>query len=633
MLVKRAMTTPAKARLLSGEVSWKHWLLALSSALFLLVSLAAPVAARALHAQYDHSNPAANARLPGGQPPAFVEVWFTEQIEPAFSSLQVYNRDRQRVDNKDSHGVANDPYALLVTLHPQLPDGAYTVVFSNVSAEDGHHVKSNFSFVVGAGPLPGNTNDLLNASSALDENFSFWSIALRWLNYLGMDALVGVAAFLLLVWQPALRLAAQSIALETIHKASSSMEKRATSLVCIAIVVLLCGWVAFLLYQSRIDSGLTVWSLFNSRALGATLFQSHFGTVWLIRLALIVGAMLCWVYWLRHPTALHTQGKQVPRTTLWLLLLLGAGLMLTTSLNSHAAASADAWFLLPADQVHLLSTGLWIGGLLLLVSGLVAVWRVVLPGTGDRTRLLAVLIPRFSRLALISVLLLVLTGTLQAIIQVGTLNALFTTNYGQALCLKIGIFFVTICLGAFHLLRVSPHMRSFSRNNSEEDGASSLGAGTLQRTFRRTVGVEAGLAVLVLVVVGGMTSLSPPPPPQQYSTQTSFSGPFIQRGQSNNLSYTLVINPGTVGPNTFEVDVRDASGKPISDAEAVTLRFLMLDMEMGVQDVQLQPVASTPGRYSGTASVVGMSGHWRILLLIQRNGYDDVRIPIPFTAP
>ncbi|MBO0783829.1 MAG: CopD family protein, partial [Ktedonobacteraceae bacterium] len=506
----------------------------------------------------------------------------------------------------------------------------------NVSAEDGHHVKSNFSFVVGAGPLPGNTSDLLDASSALDENFSLWSITLRWLNYLGMAGLVGMIAFLVLVWQPGTRLASQDIAMGTIHKANARLEKRASSLVWATILILLCGWIAFLLYQSCIDSGLTFWALFRSQALSATLFQSRFGTVWLIRLALIVGTIPCWFSWSRRQAAIHTEEMQASRSSrwsLWLLLLLGTGMMLTTSLNSHAAASKDAWFLLPADLVHLLSTGFWIGGLLLFVSGLAAVWPVLLPGTGDRTRLLAVLLPRFSRLALISVLLLVLTGTLQAIVQLGTLTALFTTNYGLALCLKLGIFFVLLCLGAFHLLRVSPRMRLFSRNSGEEDGARSLSAGALQRTFRRTVGVEAGLAILVLLVVGGLTSLSPPPPPQQQRTQASSTGPFVQRGQASNLSYILVINPGRAGPNTFEVDLHDASGKPISDAEAVALRFTMLDMDMGVQDVPLQPVASTPGRYSGTASVLGMSGHWSISLLVQRSGYDDASIPIAFAVP
>jgi copper transport protein len=178
-----------------------HVLIALGVALLGLVALSVGVAA---HAQYDHSLPAANARLPSGHPPPMVQVWFTEQIEPAFSSLTVYNQAKQRVDAHDSHVAPDNPSSMIVSLQPSLPDGAYTVVFQNVSLDDGHHVVGAFSFVVGGGPLPTNTDALLSNVQPSDENLNGWSIAIRWLNYLGMAALVGGLAFLLLVWRPTL---------------------------------------------------------------------------------------------------------------------------------------------------------------------------------------------------------------------------------------------------------------------------------------------------------------------------------------------------------------------------------------------------------------------------------------------
>jgi copper transport protein len=137
------------------------------------------------HAQYQRSTPAANERLERGRPPAFVQVWFTEQVEPSFSKLQIFDKNRQRVDQNDSQVAPGNPYSLIISLRPKLPDGAYTVVFQNVSQEDGHATKGNFSFVVGAGPLPTNTSALL---SQYDENINAWSVILRWLNYVAMAA-------------------------------------------------------------------------------------------------------------------------------------------------------------------------------------------------------------------------------------------------------------------------------------------------------------------------------------------------------------------------------------------------------------------------------------------------------------
>src|SRR5689334_7259526 len=80
-------------------------LVALFSIVVLFVLLL-PYSAEA-HAQYDHSDPPANARLASGQMPARVQVWFTEHIDPNFSRLIVYNAQRQQVNLNDSKTSAD----------------------------------------------------------------------------------------------------------------------------------------------------------------------------------------------------------------------------------------------------------------------------------------------------------------------------------------------------------------------------------------------------------------------------------------------------------------------------------------------------------------------------------------------
>jgi copper transport protein len=141
------------------------------------------IEAQAYHAQYDHSTSVANARLASGHPPATVQVWFTEQLEPDFSGLSVYDQSKQRVDENNSHIVTS--YSMAISLRPHLPNGAYTVVYQNVSLDDEHHIVGAFSFVVGGGLLPTNTNALTgNTPQSLDANFNVWSITIRRLKYL-----------------------------------------------------------------------------------------------------------------------------------------------------------------------------------------------------------------------------------------------------------------------------------------------------------------------------------------------------------------------------------------------------------------------------------------------------------------
>jgi copper transport protein len=593
-----------------------HVLIALGVALLGLVALPVRVAA---HAQYDHSLPAANARLPSGHPPSMVQVWFTEQIEPAFSSLTVYNQAKQRVDAHNSHVVANDSFSMIVSLPPHLTDGAYTVVFENVSLDDGHHVGGAFSFVVGGDPLPSNTNTLLGNVEPTDEHVNGWSITIRWLNYLGMATLVGGLAFLLLVWRPTLVQLETSIGPE-LSMAKQRVNMRISHVLLWSLLVLAAGWVAMLLYQSSVDSGKTLWQLLSSDAWLRVLVASHFGAVWLLRLGLIVLAFLLWAYGRNRNEA----GAAAPARWPWLLLLLlGSGMMVTTALASHAAANRDAWFLVPADVLHLVSTGCWIGGLLALVGIVPAGLQALVPGTGARTRLLARLLAHFSLIALVSVLLLVVTGTVQAVIQLGSVDAFLTSSYGRALALKSILFVLLLCLGAYHLLSVSPRMNAFAERTDEQEGAGSLAAGKLQRAFRRTVRTEAFLMVVLLLVVGGLTSLSPPPPGRVASSP---GGPFIRQGQVASLSYQLVINPGKVGENTIEVVLSDTHGKPIQGADAVIVRLRMLEMEMGVQEADLHPVVKQPGHYATTDSSLSMAGQWQLTLLVRRRGFDEVNI-------
>ena len=61
------------------------------------VALGAALAARA-HAFLDHASPSVGSAVP--TPPAIVTLWFTQDLEPAFSDVTVTNQAGQRVDER-----------------------------------------------------------------------------------------------------------------------------------------------------------------------------------------------------------------------------------------------------------------------------------------------------------------------------------------------------------------------------------------------------------------------------------------------------------------------------------------------------------------------------------------------------
>ena len=96
------------------------------------------------HAVLVKSSPARRAVL--AHPPARVELWFNERLEPAYSSVTVTNAAGTRVDLRDVTVGPDDPRRLAVSV-PPLGPGRYTVGFRVLSV-DGHVVEASFPFTV-----------------------------------------------------------------------------------------------------------------------------------------------------------------------------------------------------------------------------------------------------------------------------------------------------------------------------------------------------------------------------------------------------------------------------------------------------------------------------------------------------
>jgi methionine-rich copper-binding protein CopC len=112
----------------------------LSVSVLLLLS-AARVSA---HAFLEHSDPPVGGKVHSS--PAAVRIWFTEAIDPASSSIQVFDATGKQVDKKDMHLNAANRLLLQVSL-PRLKRGTYKVVWRAVSL-DTHVTSGDFRFQV-----------------------------------------------------------------------------------------------------------------------------------------------------------------------------------------------------------------------------------------------------------------------------------------------------------------------------------------------------------------------------------------------------------------------------------------------------------------------------------------------------
>jgi methionine-rich copper-binding protein CopC len=99
------------------------------------------------HAFVDHSDPKVGSEV--SPAPTEIKIWFTQDIEPDFSKIEVRDGKGNQVDLKDTHQDSKDKRLLIVSV-PKLADGEYKVTWS-VTSTDTHHTHGDFKFTVKTG--------------------------------------------------------------------------------------------------------------------------------------------------------------------------------------------------------------------------------------------------------------------------------------------------------------------------------------------------------------------------------------------------------------------------------------------------------------------------------------------------
>ena len=112
--------------------------------LFTLIFMLAATTQAQAHAFLDHSDPKVGSTV--GSSPTQVKIWFTEELEAAFSKIRVYDSTGKEVDSKDVKVDPTDKAIMMVSV-PSLAPGTYKVHW-NAVAVDTHHTSGNFEFTV-----------------------------------------------------------------------------------------------------------------------------------------------------------------------------------------------------------------------------------------------------------------------------------------------------------------------------------------------------------------------------------------------------------------------------------------------------------------------------------------------------
>ncbi len=518
------------------------------------VSSAAPARAHALLAE---STPADGATVPLDRPLTEVTLTFTEALDPLLTVIHVLDASGNRVETGKAE-VPGAPTRARAPLAPLGP-GSYTVTWRTTSTFDGHTTVGAVAFGVGVPVAAAGATAVQTGVQAP----TVAAIAGRWLFYAGAVLLLGASVVgTLIVTRPA----------------------------ALPVLALNGAWAA-----TALGLVLTIADhRASTRTSLANLLESSTGH------KLKAQALAVAVTWLAVAWA-SLRPRRLP------VAAVGAGaafVMLERAMSGHADASSVPWFTVGVQWLHLVAVGAWVGGLawlsLALRDGGAA-------GGADEGRRLA---RRFSTVATAALGLVVVTGTLRALDEVGAWSRLLDTSFGLTLLVKLGLFAALVALGAVSRYR-------------------HLAAATVAKWagLRRTVRFEVGVGAAVLAATAVLAGL---PPSESLARAERLQRPLgttvTGADFATSARVRLVVAPAAAGPNRFDAIVVDYdTGRPAA-AERVALRFELAG-RADVSPPALPLTKDADQRWRGASSALSQDGRWTITAVVQ-TATDSVEVPM-----
>jgi copper transport protein len=585
----------------------------------LLAALLTPAGALA-HAVLVDTSPARGATL--RQEPRQVVLHFNETVEGNFGAVQVYDAKARRVDDARTVHPNGTGSQLAVGLKPGLPHGTYVATYRVISA-DSHPVSGGLVFSIGA---PGaaaapSVSDLIGNANAGPVTQGAFGVA-RGLDYLATALALGGLAFLLAVWLPALRSAAG--AEDEWREASAGFLRRMRRLLLGACALGVVSGIAGIVLQGATAGATSAWAALSPGVVGDVL-GTRFGHVWGVRvLAFLVlaGAVGLALRDVRAPSAaglrrvaLGADGLAapgLPRAALALAALPAAFITLAPALGGHASVQSPVALLFPLDVAHVAAMSAWIGGLVVLLAALPAATRRL--SAPDRTRLLAAALPRFSAIALVCVAVLLVTGTVQSIVHIGSWSAVLDTGFGRAVLVKVVLLAALIALGAVNRRRVVPALGRLAAEGSP--------LGAVGHLLRRTLRAEVALVVAVLGVTAALVSYPPP--------ESLAGGPFAANTSLGPLRLEVTMDPARVGANELHLYLlRAKDGTPFAGTKELTVSLALPDKHIGPLPATAREAG--PGHYVVDTVQLVPAGDWRLNVTSRISEFDqyDTSLKVP----
>jgi putative copper resistance protein D len=305
----------------------------------------------------------------------------------------------------------------------------------------------------------------------------------RAVHFAATMLVAGVVFFVVFVAAPAWRNAGDD-------RVAVIVSRRLTAIAWISLIVALIAGAVWLALTSAEMSGMPAAQIFGDGVLWTVLSQTTFGRAWLVRF-FVACALAATLPALLSPQRHKTRWLEAAAT------ILAAAFAGTLAWSGHAAGGlgGEAIFHPAADVLHLIAAAAWVGALVPLI--------VLFAAAGADDALLAVArtaTARFSILGIASVGTLLATGIVNTYYLAGSVPALFYTNYGRLLLIKITLFLAMVAIAAVNRFHLTPQLVEEASIAASRDAL---------RQLRRNAAIEALAGAIVIAIVAALGTMPP----------------------------------------------------------------------------------------------------------------------------
>ncbi|MER7278115.1 copper resistance protein CopC [Dactylosporangium sp. NPDC000244] len=504
----------------------RRWSVPLAMLLGALAILVLPAAPASAHAELEKTAPVAGTVL--NDMPGEVTLTFSEQVRLVADKIKVVAPDGGRADT--GKPVVRDQ-ELVIPLKSGGAKGTYLVSYRVISA-DSHPVSGGYSFSYGQPSATPNADDAGSGVQTDGVVKNAMSVA-RFLGFAGLVLLVGPALILFALWPRRL----------------STRDPGRVALTGAGLLAV--STILELYVQIPYTAGTTLFDVTGAAA--SEVMGTPFGAAHLVRLGVVLATAI-----LLRPVIAGRAGK-FDQTMLVILGIVG---LATWPISGHPSASPVPTLTVVADAAHLAAMSIWLGGLVMLFGFLLR---------RANARELSAIVPVWSGWALFAITVLVLAGTAQALVEIGTLDALTGTTYGQIVIAKVALLAVVVAVAAYsrrltgrRFAPATPAAQDDLADDDELVDDDAMDDGLMhdepvqevpvieerdRRRLRTAVITEVAIAVVVLALTSVLVQTSP----ARAGQSDTPPGPFDTVVSTNLLKIQVDISPATVGMNSIHL--------------------------------------------------------------------------------